>query len=89
MSLVRWDDKYIVGNEVIDADHKALFVLINDFYDAFQESKRRRDLGFILMKLVRHAEQHFQREEAIMVASGYPVHAEHHEFHTKLYETIY
>jgi hemerythrin len=89
MSLVRWDDKYIVGNEVIDSDHKALFALINEFYDAFQETKRRRDLGFILMKLVKYAEQHFQREEAIMLENGYPVQAEHHEFHTKLYETIY
>lgn len=89
MSLVRWDDKYIVGNEVIDWDHKVLFSLINDFYDAFQENGRRCDLSFILMKLVRYAEQHFQREEAIMAASGYPVHEGHHEFHTKLYETIY
>lgn len=89
MSLVRWDEKYIVGNEVIDADHKALFALINEFYDAFQETKRRRDLGVILTALVKYAEQHFQREEAVMAASGYPLNAEHHEFHTKLYETIY
>ena len=89
MSLVRWDDKYIIGNEVIDQDHRALFALINNFYDAFQESKRRRDLSVILTALVKYAEQHFQREEAIMFASGYPVCEEHHEFHTKLYETIY
>jgi hemerythrin len=89
MSLVRWDDKYIVGNEVIDRDHKALFVLINDFYDAFQESNRRRDIGLVLMALVKYAEQHFRREEAIMAVNGYPAKDDHHEFHTKLYESIY
>ena len=26
MSLIRWDDKYLVGNEVIDHDHKAVEV---------------------------------------------------------------
>ncbi len=89
MSLVQWDDKYIVGNEVIDRDHKALFALINDFYDVFQESNRRRDIAVVLTKLVEYAESHFQREEAIMAANGYPVLEEHHLFHTKLYESIY
>jgi hemerythrin len=88
MSLVIWDDKYVVGNEVIDRDHKALFVMINDFYDAFQESNRRRDLSIILTRLVNYAEKHFQREEAIMAANKYPVLEDHHAFHTKLYETI-
>jgi hemerythrin len=89
MSLVRWDDKYVVGNEVIDRDHKALFAMINEFYDAFQENGRRRDLVSILMRLVSYAERHFQREEAIMAANGYPALDDHHVFHTKLYETIY
>ncbi len=89
MSLVTWNEKYVVGQEVIDRDHKMLFAMINEFYDAFQESGRRRDLGVILAKLVKYAEAHFQREEAIMGANGYPVCQEHHAFHTQLYETIY
>ncbi len=89
MSLVRWDDKYLVGNEVIDADHKALFAMINEFYDAFQETKKRRELVAILTRLVQYAEGHFQREEAIMDANGYMLLGEHHLSHTKLYERIY
>jgi len=89
MSLVRWDEKYLVGDEVIDSDHRALFTLINEFYDAFQETKKRSDLVAILTKLVKYAEAHFQREEAIMHACGYMLLGEHQLSHTKLYETIY
>jgi len=89
MSLVRWEDKYLVGDEVIDNDHKALFALINEFYDAFQETRRRSNLVVILRKLVKYAEAHFQREEAIMDACGYMLLGEHQILHTKLYETIY
>ncbi len=89
MSLVYWEDKYQVGDEVIDRDHKALFVMINEFYDAFQESNKRSDLIVILARLVKYAEAHFQREEAIMSACGYTLLNEHQLSHTKLYETIY
>ena len=89
MSLLRWDDKYLLGNDLIDGDHQALFAMINEFYDAFQETRRRRDLAGMLTKLVNYAEAHFQREESLMVACGYPALEEHHDLHTGLYETIY
>ena len=89
MSLMRWDNKYLVGQEVIDTDHRNLFQLINDFYDAFQETKSRRELAALLTKLVQYAEAHFRREEAIMQSNGYMLLGEHQMSHTKLYETIY
>jgi hemerythrin-like metal-binding protein len=63
--------------------------MINEFYDAFQETKTRRELVAILSRLVQYAEGHFQREEAVMDASGYMLLGEHHLSHTKLYEKIY
>jgi hemerythrin len=89
MSLVRWDNKYLVGHDTIDSDHKNLFQLINNFYDAFQETKSRRELAALLTKLVQYAEAHFRREEAIMKGSGYMLLGEHQMSHVKLYETIY
>jgi hemerythrin len=89
MSLMPWNDKYLIGNEVIDSDHKTLFAMLNEFYDAFLETKKRSDLIGILTRLVQYAEAHFQREEAIMDACGYMLLGEHHLSHTRLYETIY
>ncbi|MBS1196849.1 MAG: hemerythrin-like metal-binding protein [Proteobacteria bacterium] len=89
MSWIAWKEEYRVGNEIIDHDHQALFKLINAFYDAFQESKLRRELLHILNELVAYSEEHFQREELIMAAHNYPGLEEHHHLHEKLYETIY
>ncbi|RJX30762.1 MAG: hemerythrin [Oxalobacter sp.] len=89
MALVRWDDKYLVGNPDVDHDHRTLFAMINEFHEAFQESKKRGELIVILRRLVDYSERHFQREEAIMSAAGYPALDEHHAAHEKLFETIF
>lgn len=89
MKLLSWNDDYSVGIEAIDNDHKALFRLINEFYDAFQESRKRSHLTPLLIQLVRYAEEHFQREERIMAQHVYPEREQHHEIHERLYETIF
>jgi len=89
MSWISWKDAYRTGEEAIDRDHKTLFKLINEFHDAFQESRRRRDLLRILNQLVTYAEGHFQREEAIMAAHHYPELESHQQLHEQLYDTIY
>jgi hemerythrin len=89
MQLLRWQDEYLVGQESIDREHRMLFQLINEFYDAFNESRRRSDLTRLLTQLVRYAEEHFQHEEKIMVEHAYPATDDHHKFHEELYETIY
>ncbi len=89
MSWIYWTDEYRVGDERIDRDHKALFEHINAFYDAFQESRRRRDLLAILNHLVSYAEDHFQREEEIMAVHHYPDLESHRQLHEQLYDTIY
>ena len=89
MNLLSWRDDYSVGNEAIDNDHKALFKMINAFYDAFHESRKRSELKPLLVQLVRYAEEHFQREENIMAHHAYPETEEHHQFHERLFETIF
>lgn len=89
MHLVRWQDDYLVGDTIIDNDHKMLFAIINEFYDAFIQSRKRSDLARILTRLVNYAEEHFQREEKIMADHKFPGAAEHHAIHEELYETIF
>ena len=89
MKLLSWQDDYCVGNEMIDNDHKALFQMINEFYDAFQESRKRSQLTPLLTQLVRYAEEHFQREEKTMAYYAYPETEVHHQIHERLVETIF
>ena len=32
MALLSWTDQYLIGNDLIDTEHKELFRLINDFH---------------------------------------------------------
>jgi hemerythrin len=87
--LVRWDEKYRVGNQEIDSEHQFLFQLINDFYDAFVEKRDRTQVLTLLNRLVEYAEKHFTHEEALMAEAGYPDREAHLAHHVKLYEQIF
>ena len=74
MALMVWKDAYSVGNEVLDNQHKQLIELINKLgSDA--------DLAEVLEGLRRYGETHFQTEEGLLAAAGYPDLAEHQKFH--------
>lgn len=89
MALLSWSDKYRIGNETIDAEHRYLFHLINEFHDSWQAAQRKQDIAHVLIGLVRYAEEHFQHEEAIMAAAGFPPLAAHHAEHERMCETIF
>ena len=87
--LLRWEEKYRVGNEQIDQEHLYLFQLINEFYDAFVEKRERALLLNLLNRLVDYAERHFTNEEALMKSAGYVALDEHRAHHEKLFEQIF
>lgn len=87
--LLRWGEKYRVGNDQIDQEHQYLFQLINEFYDAFAEKRDRTLVLQLLSRLVDYAERHFTNEETQMRASSYPGLDDHHRHHEKLFEQIF
>lgn len=89
MSLLRWSDQYLVGDAVLDRQHRYLFDLINAFHDAFVERRERREVLRLLTQLIEYAESHFEEEERLMRESGYPALERHHAAHVRLYEQIF
>ncbi len=89
MTLLSWSDQYLIGNPTIDAEHRELFRLINDFHSHWQERQQRQDIAFVLNRLVSYAQEHFRHEEEIMAAAGYPRLAEHHQVHEHLFDAIF
>ncbi|MBL8416404.1 MAG: hemerythrin family protein [Propionivibrio sp.] len=89
MALLSWSDQYLIGNNVIDTEHKELFRLINDFHTHWLEAQDRRDIARVLNQLITYAQMHFQHEEKIMEAAGYPKLAEHQEIHEALIDSIF
>ena len=89
MSLLSWSDHYLIGNDIIDIEHKELFRLINDFHTHWLEAHDRRDIARVLNQLIAYAQMHFQHEENIMGAAGYPILVQHQKIHEALIDSIF
>ena len=89
MALLSWSKQYLIGNDIIDAEHIKLFALINNFHSRWTDTRDRHEISEIFRQLVAYAEMHFQHEEAIMEDAGYPSLAEHHRIHESMVDTIF
>lgn len=75
-----WRDSYSTGSAAIDAEHKHLFRLANDFFEATDRLKRTE----YAVSLFAYAREHFSHEEALMQEISYPAIAQHFEQHKQL-----
>ncbi len=79
-----WDDKYNIGIDEIDAQHRNLFQLANRLQDDLPQGRLQEEL----MSLYRHTREHFKAEEALMRDSGYPSYLEHRGQHDALLDKL-
>ena len=84
MTLISWQDKYSVGVDAFDRDHRILVDLINQLHDAYAAGHGDEALKPALDLLLAYTDKHFHREEALMVEYGYPERGHHHEEHEEL-----
>lgn len=73
MSEFVWQDDYLLGNKLVDQQHKQLFDLANQLV----KSSRKEDLIDNAMRLYKHVREHFQAEESFMKDHGYPDYQQH------------
>ena len=89
MAFMSWRKEYELGVHAVDAEHKQLFVLINQFHDALAAGGESRQIALVLNRLTAYAEAHFQREEQLMTDNGYPRLEQHREQHSDLVRSIF
>jgi hemerythrin len=75
-----WNDRFCIGDETIDNQHRYLFSLAN----ALAESDGNNAMTANVMKLFRYVREHFSYEEAVMRRIGYPELHEHAALHDDL-----
>jgi hemerythrin len=80
---LQWRDQLSVGNDLIDGDHKYLIDIINKA-EACMKANNRLDLVAVLDELAHYGQTHFEREEMVAKAVGYPNTGQLHDSHTKL-----
>ena len=81
MELFPWRDEYSVNVAKIDAQHKKLVAVINQFNDAIAAGQSRRDLQKLFAVLLDYMLHHFDTEEALLEKHGFPGLEEHKKEH--------
>lgn len=84
MSLLQWEDRFSVGVDQFDRQHRVLVDLINELHEAMRTGKGQQELGVILEKLVQYTRVHFASEEEWMVRYQYPEYPQHRASHDHL-----
>jgi hemerythrin len=88
--FIEWSDRYLVGIESIDEQHRELFSQINNLYLCCQKEGKEAQLLFNtnIHLLLRYMTYHFSSEEKLLKSIKYPDLAAHSQQHTVLANII-
>ena len=86
--MLYWDESLATGVQVIDDDHKNLFGLINNLQTATENLDESWRVPMAVDALNDYAQDHFQREEALMLLCGYTALPRHQEEHAKFKSVV-
>ena len=81
--FVVWEERFSIGVQTVDEQHKGLFDLTNDLHDACHENGGVATEHFkgVLQKAVSYVAMHFSTEEKIMQKTKDPNFEEHQREH--------
>jgi hemerythrin len=83
---ITWNPKYSVHVELLDAQHRELFSIMNRTADLYES--RSNDLLPVFQDLVKYVMEHFRAESMIMIKAEYPGFSkqskEHDQFTDKM-----
>ncbi len=76
---LQWDARHSVGNETLDAQHRALLAQCNALADCLADAGEEGDRTFrrLFDELMALSREHFAAEEALLARAGYPELEEH------------
>jgi len=86
--MFEWKEKYAVGVQEIDTQHKALIAMIDKLFSAMQGGAGKDVLKETLAGLLDYTHRHFMTEEILMGNYGYSGLEEHMSEHQKFIAEI-
>lgn len=82
-----WQERYNLGVEIIDKEHKKLFSILNKLFDFGKQEEKSQWVCQEAIKYFRdHAIQHFADEEAYMLSVNYEGFEMHRRIHKNFRE---
>ncbi len=85
---LEWDERYSVGIQVIDNQHKTMFLTINKLIDVVGNDPDKEELKEIIQSLLEYKKLHFTTEERYFEKAHYAGAPEHIEAHKKFGERL-
>jgi hemerythrin len=90
LEVVVWDDKYALGIELIDNQHKELFSLTNELFRACLDTEKELQFVFkeTMGRMVEYVRFHFGAEQELLQRVKYPDYHEHKKQHDEMVRNI-
>jgi hemerythrin len=85
---MKWSAEFATGDERIDAQHKMLFKMMEDFQATLDEGLGERIYGEVLQSLDVYARTHFSFEEGVMEQFGCPASLQNKQAHERFVEIL-
>ena len=85
---LQWDDRYSLGHERIDAEHRIFLDLIVEFDALAAHGAPNDKLVRTLKEICKYAEFHFLSEENLMIDCRYPELEQHCQLHQQLISAL-
>ena len=89
MPCIEWSPLFSVGVDKMDAQHRELIAITNEFCEAYQANRGHQSVPSILNKLISYAQEHFRDEEELMRTFGFEGFEEHKEKHEQMVDKIF
>ncbi len=86
--LVVWSEKYSVGDETMDQQHRKLIGMINELDEVLQRGGNADRFRSVLDGVIDYTRTHFQAEEAHMAKIEFPDLDQHHDAHAQLIKEV-
>lgn len=86
--MFEWSNDYSVHIGSIDAQHRNLFAIAHELYEAMTAGQGKSALAKILDRLVQYTAVHFAHEERLMRLNDYPERATHKVEHDALTKQV-
>lgn len=81
MPYAQWDSSLETGDELVDAQHKNLYAIVNELHEAIIDERAKEAVALVLVRILLHAKTHFHDEELLMARSNFPDIERHKELH--------
>lgn len=86
--FIEWNSSYLVGHKLVDFDHMTLVNITNELFHRVDKGFSDEEIAQTIACLIDYVQRHFEREEALFMASDYPEVDKHLAMHKDITKTV-